>query len=176
MQAERFDPPRQPLSLDQVTKSTSSFLAEFEVLRFAQREVQDKAWVRPACREASVKYYKLCRAREEVKRLNLEVRRLQVSIDTEITHTVKVLEEISTQNPLLGIELKRRWRARSLINNLHLCKLAELRDQVYFTGMRWDRVNEEGEGVDEDASDGESESEREREFDTMTEFIEGITD
>jgi len=84
------------------------------VLRFAQPEVQDKAWVRPACREASVKYYKLCRAREEVERLNLEERRLQMSIDTEITHTVNVLEKLSTQNPLLGIELKRSdWESES---------------------------------------------------------------
>ena len=172
-QAERFDPPRQLLSLDQVTKSTSSFLNEFEVLRFAQPEVQDKAWVRPACREASVKYYKLCRAREEVERLNLEERRLQMSIDTEITHTVNVLEKLSTQNPLLGIELKRRWRARSLIINVHLRKLAELRDQVYFTGTR---QGSGAEGLDEDVSDWESESEGERGFDMMTEFIAGITD
>ena len=174
MQAEKFDPPRRLLSLDKVTKSTSSFLADFEVLRFAQPEVQDKAWVRPACREASVKYYKLCRAREEVKRLNLEVRRLQVSINEEITHTLKVLEEISAQNPLLGIELKRRWRSRSLICNVHLRKLAELRNQVYFTGMG--RDTDFDAEIDEDAIDQELESDGEREFDTMTEFIAGIND
>lgn len=74
--------------------------------------------------------------------------------------------------------MKRRWRPRSLLNNVHLRKLAELRNQVYFTGMAQDTsFNEKGaEDVDADASDVESESDGEREFDTMTRFIEGITD
>ncbi|KAF8330271.1 hypothetical protein F5887DRAFT_1064156 [Amanita rubescens] len=178
VQAERFDPPRRLFPLDQVPKCSSSFLAEFDILRFAQPVVQGQEWVRPACREASIKYYKLCRAREEVKRLNLEARRLQVSINDETTHTLNVLEELSTQNPILAIELKRRQSSRSSINNVHLRKLTELRNQVYFTGMRWDDFDfgAKGAEIDKDADGVESESEGEREFDAMTEFIEGITD
>jgi hypothetical protein len=50
-----------------------SFLAEFDLLRFAQPDVQEADWLKPAHREAALKHYKLCRAREEIIRLNIEV-------------------------------------------------------------------------------------------------------
>lgn len=156
-----------------------SFLAEFDVLRFAQPGVQDEKWVTPACREAAVKHFKLSRAREEIIRLNVEVERLQSSIDDEITHTVQVLEELSTRNPNLGVELKRRWRLRSLIDNIHLVKLTKLRDQAYFTGRRQAdmgaRTGDSEEGIDETNIET-TELLGEKEFDIMTDFVEAITD
>ncbi|KAG1767511.1 hypothetical protein EDD22DRAFT_978133 [Suillus occidentalis] len=42
----------------------------------SRADIQDKDWVRPAHREATTKYFKLCRAHEEMIQLNIKIRRL----------------------------------------------------------------------------------------------------
>ncbi|KAJ7784074.1 hypothetical protein B0H14DRAFT_3095688 [Mycena olivaceomarginata] len=60
--------------LEQVVEYT--FLADFDILRDTRDEVQSRPWTRPAYRLAMDSYFKLCRAREEIQRLNIEIRRV----------------------------------------------------------------------------------------------------
>lgn len=59
------------------------FLAEFDLLRHSRNDIRDRKWAQPAYREATIKYLTLCRAREELQRLDVEVRRLFTAIDAE---------------------------------------------------------------------------------------------
>jgi hypothetical protein len=70
-QAELLEPPGPPVSWDQISKYT--FVGEFDMLRITRSDIRQQKWTQQAYREATVTYYKLLRAREEIQRLNIEV-------------------------------------------------------------------------------------------------------
>ncbi|KAJ7729122.1 hypothetical protein B0H14DRAFT_2640505 [Mycena olivaceomarginata] len=70
-----LDPPMASLTWEQVVKYT--FLADFDILCDTRDEVQSRPWTRPAYRLAMDSYFKLCRAQEEVQRLNIEIRQVR---------------------------------------------------------------------------------------------------
>jgi hypothetical protein len=72
--AAALNPPMPRLSWEQVVEY--AFLADFDILRDTRSEVQSKPWTRPAYRLAMDRYFKILRAREEIKRLNVEIRRV----------------------------------------------------------------------------------------------------
>ncbi|KAJ7159890.1 hypothetical protein C8R43DRAFT_881551 [Mycena crocata] len=49
------------------------FLADFDILRDTRAEIQSRPWTRPSFRLAMDSYFKILRAREEIKRLNIEI-------------------------------------------------------------------------------------------------------
>ncbi|KIL53806.1 hypothetical protein M378DRAFT_43826, partial [Amanita muscaria Koide BX008] len=108
IEAAKLTPPRPTLSWKDIVGY--SFLGEFDALRLSSRGVQDQPWGLPAHREAMVKYFKLQRAREEVIRLNIEIRRLKTSIHDETTHTNKTIELLTQTNLDLAVELQLRWK------------------------------------------------------------------
>ncbi|KAJ7681542.1 hypothetical protein B0H14DRAFT_3101747 [Mycena olivaceomarginata] len=69
-----LDPPMASLTWEQVVEYT--FLADFDILRDTRAEVQSRPWTRPAYRLAMDTYFKIERAREEIIRLNIEIRRM----------------------------------------------------------------------------------------------------
>ncbi|KAJ7687992.1 hypothetical protein B0H14DRAFT_3101286 [Mycena olivaceomarginata] len=69
-----LDPPMPRLTWEQVVEY--AFLADFDILRDTRADVQSKPWTRPAYRLAMDRYFKTLRAREEIKRLNIEIRRV----------------------------------------------------------------------------------------------------
>ena len=83
-----------------------------------------------------VKHFKLCRAREEVMRLNIEIRRLRTFIHHETLHTNKEILHLTNTNPHLAAELKSRWHLRNAINMLHLQRLDSVERSASFTGVR----------------------------------------
>lgn len=76
-----LDPPMPPLTWEQVVEY--AFLADFDILRDTRAEVQSRPWTRPAYRLAMDRYFKLLRAREEIKRLNVEIPRVVTWIRDE---------------------------------------------------------------------------------------------
>ncbi len=159
-QAKKLDRPE--LSWNQLTEYT--LLGEFDLLRLARQDIRDKLWSKPAYRDACVKYFRLCRAREEITRLNVEVRRLEVSIQRETAHVEKVLHELSQTNKLLANEISHRWRLRSSVNMIHLERFDRLKSLAFFT-------------ADFPTSDEhDDELENEENFYRVTEFIDRIAD
>jgi hypothetical protein len=69
--ASVLDPPMPPLTWDQVVEY--AFLADFDILRDTRAEVQSRPWTRPAYRLAMDRYFKILRAKEEIKCLNVEI-------------------------------------------------------------------------------------------------------
>lgn len=127
-------PPRPPLSWKEIVDY--SFLAEFDLLRHSREDIRHQPWAQVARREAMVKYFKLCRAQEEVVRLNIEIRRLRTSIHDEAAHMVQTISHLSLTNPPLATELQKRWRLHNSVNHLHIQHLNAVEDSTSFTGLR----------------------------------------
>ncbi|RDB19588.1 hypothetical protein Hypma_013286 [Hypsizygus marmoreus] len=133
-QAARLDPPRPALSWKEIVDYT--FLGEFDLLRHSRADIRSEPWAQPARREATVKYFKLCRAREEIVCLNVEIRRLRTSIQDEATHFETTASLLAMSNPPLCAELRRKSSLRAAINAIHIRRLDAIERQPYFTGLR----------------------------------------
>ncbi|KAJ7336988.1 hypothetical protein DFH08DRAFT_706012 [Mycena albidolilacea] len=79
--AAALDPPMHSVPWGQVV--AYAFLADFDILRDTCAEVQSKPPSRPAYRLAIDWYFKTLRAREEIKCLNIEIRRVVTWIRDE---------------------------------------------------------------------------------------------
>ncbi|KAJ7855627.1 hypothetical protein B0H14DRAFT_3085411 [Mycena olivaceomarginata] len=71
--AAALEVPREPLSWEEVVDYT--FLSDFDLLRTSRRDILTEGWAQPAGREAMDNYFKLLRADEEIKHLNIEIPR-----------------------------------------------------------------------------------------------------
>lgn len=87
-------------------------------------------------REATVKYYKLCRAHEEIVRLDMETRRLRTFIHDESILIRSTISSLSTSNPPLATELQRQWQLRKAVNCLHIQRLDDIERLYKPTGSR----------------------------------------
>ncbi|KAI5982014.1 hypothetical protein EDD15DRAFT_2378548 [Pisolithus albus] len=82
MAARACSPPRRQLTFEEVVEYT--FLADFDLLRNTTREdISQRPWASPAARAAMDQYFKVCRAEEEIERLNVEVRRILTYLHDE---------------------------------------------------------------------------------------------
>jgi len=73
-QAAKLKPPRPSLSWKQIIDY--SFLREFDILCHSRSDVRTEDWAKPGQCELTTKFMELCRAHEEVDRLNVEIRHL----------------------------------------------------------------------------------------------------
>jgi hypothetical protein len=73
--------PRRQLEWKEVVEY--AFLADFDLLRDARQDISHRPWATPAGRLAMDLYFKIQRAREEIDRLNIEVKRVATYIRDE---------------------------------------------------------------------------------------------
>ena len=133
-QAACLNPPRPPLSWSDIVEY--SFIGEFDLLRHSRDDVRDAPWTQPARREASLKFFQLCRAREELIRLNVEICRLRTWVHDEEKRVKSAISHLSSTDPLLAAELECRWILRAAMNNTHIKRLNKIESQPGFTGTR----------------------------------------
>ncbi|KAF8180065.1 hypothetical protein K438DRAFT_1977033 [Mycena galopus ATCC 62051] len=114
-----MDPPMPTLSWDEVVNF--GFLAEFNLLRDTRDSVPSRPWTRRNYHLAMDSYFKILRAREEIKRLNIEIKCVVTWIDDEDLFLRKKEEEYKQSDPSLTfqISLYRQRRARSDTNHMH---------------------------------------------------------
>lgn len=134
LQAAALVPPRPQLTWKDIVEY--SFLGEFDLLRQSRSDIRTLDWTKPAHREATVKYFKLQRAHEEIQRLNIEIRRLRTAIHDEDLTVNATINSLLTSNEPVGLELQRRWRSRAAINAAHLFRLERIMLQAGFSGKR----------------------------------------
>ncbi|KAG1731442.1 hypothetical protein EDD22DRAFT_749624, partial [Suillus occidentalis] len=116
LQAAALDPPRPRLSWKDI--ADYSFLGEFDLLRYSRTDIRQVEWSKPAYREASVKFFKLRQAHEEIQRLNIEVRRLRTAIHDEDAQMTATVNTLLDSHLTLGQELQNRWKLRSAVNSV----------------------------------------------------------
>lgn len=71
-----------------------AFLGEFDLLRDAQEDVREKQWAKPEIRVITDQYHRLLQAREEVRRLNVEIRRLRTWMRDDVAHQQSVYRRL----------------------------------------------------------------------------------
>ncbi|KAF8120560.1 hypothetical protein EV363DRAFT_1094912, partial [Boletus edulis] len=124
MQAQALNPPRPKISWKEITDY--SFLGEFDLLRYSREDARSNDWTKPAYREATAKFFKLQRAREEILRLNVEVRRLYTAIHDEEIAVSTAIQNLTDSDHLLALEMRRWWKERAAVNSVHLHRLAQI--------------------------------------------------
>ena len=113
-----------------------SFLSDFELLHHMHSDITQRPWAQPLIRNAMISWMKTERAKEEIKRLNVEARRLKTYIrDTSLAqrHTIR---RLCQTDPALAAELQERHDAQSSIGALLSQQLRKMECLSGFTGWR----------------------------------------
>ncbi|KAJ7838459.1 hypothetical protein B0H14DRAFT_3087059 [Mycena olivaceomarginata] len=98
-----MEPPMPTLDWDQVVNY--GFLGDFDLLRDTTDSISSRPWTRRSYRLAMDSYFKILHAREEIQRLNIEIKRVVTWIDNEDRFLRKKEEELKETDPLLAVQV-----------------------------------------------------------------------
>jgi len=132
-QAAALNPPHPKISWKDIVGY--GFLGEFDLLRHSRNDIRSSDWSKPIHRDATTKFYRLCRAHEEITRLNVEVRRLCTAIHDEDIQVSAVIQNLLISDPPLACELQRQWRLRAAVNAVHCYRLDCIENLPGFSGV-----------------------------------------
>lgn len=130
--ARALDPPCPPISASDLLSKT--FISELELLKDARTDIRGRPWADPAMRTFMDQYFRLQRAKEEIERLNVEIRRLRTWIRDEEAWYERVIRSLSNTDPALAFELRRRLTIKTRVNNRLWRQLTEIEYYRGFTG------------------------------------------
>ncbi|HEV7736205.1 MAG TPA: hypothetical protein VGO47_02385 [Chlamydiales bacterium] len=176
-----MDPPRASLDVAQVLDHV--FLAEFDLLRHSRYNVQELPWTRSVAREAQMVYFKIQRAKEEVIRLNVEVRRLQTYMRNEERFLEQQVEELRTGDLELPLQLQSKLTHFRALNKVHYNRIRQIHKLAIFSGvvtcgihkgMTQDTLEETeiGDEVEAEVDDG---SDVDSEHDEMHDLLDAVS-
>lgn len=142
-------PPRQTLKWEDVVEY--AFLADFDLLRDTRMDVSQQPWSSATARRAMDLYFKMCRAREEIERLDIEVRRLVTYIRDEERYLRECEDQLKDTSAALAHQIAIHRNTRGRFNSRHLKRLYDISKLPGFSGTITP-------GVSADTSPGESAS------------------
>ncbi|KAJ7828578.1 hypothetical protein B0H14DRAFT_3088219 [Mycena olivaceomarginata] len=122
--ATSLDPPRRTLKWEEVVEFT--FLSDFDLLRDPEGNAAIRPWATPAARALMDTHFKILRAKEEIQRLNIEIRRLVTYIRDERDFLVAKEEEIRETDPDLAFFVHRYRMERGRFDDTHMKRLRKL--------------------------------------------------
>ena len=127
-------PPRPHLVYSEVVDYCT--FSEFEILKHSEHDVLSKDWAILSNRQAANKFFKVERAKEEVRRCNVEVARLQAWVDAEDLVMARAAAAHEGSDPAFAAHLKVLQMQRRHVNDHLRSRL----DQIYklpgFSGRR----------------------------------------
>lgn len=130
--ARALTPPRQQLEWKQVIEY--AFLADFDLLRDARQDISHHPWATPAGRLAMDLYYKISRAREEVDRLDIEVRRVATYLRDEHRYLRYMEDKVRTSNPAIAHQIRLHRLLRGRFHSHHKRRLRDIARLPGFSG------------------------------------------
>ncbi|KAG1727168.1 uncharacterized protein EDB91DRAFT_1061298 [Suillus paluster] len=130
--ATQLNPPRPALQWEQIVKY--SFLAEFDLLRETDGEMQSKRWANPSYRHASTQFIEQHRANEEICRLNVEVGHLLTKVQDDGIDYPQAIIRLQSDNPPLAAELQRCWMHLRSVNTRHLWRIEQIMELPGYNG------------------------------------------
>lgn len=130
--AKALSPPRRTLEWKDVVEYT--FLADFDLLRDTRQDISQRPWATPAGRLAMDTYFKMCRAREEIERLNVEIRRVATYLRDEDRFLSDCEVQVRDFDPALAHQIYLHRMERGRFNILHARRLIEISRLGGFTG------------------------------------------
>lgn len=122
--AASMSPPRRSLKWDEVIDFT--FLADFDILRDPEGNALLRPWATPAARELMDTHFKIKRAKEEIQRLNIEIRRLVTYIRDEKEFLLKKEAEVKETDPHLAFFVRRYRNLRGRFDEVHTDRLKKM--------------------------------------------------
>ena len=132
--ARALNPPRPSLDWSQVSHYT--FLDEFNLLRNTRHDISTAPWANPVVREAIKKFLCVCRAREEINRCNIEVRRLFTLIYNENARFDTIITELDFNSNIILGATKEHCLRRHRVNSLLLEWIESVFSLDGFTGSK----------------------------------------
>lgn len=116
--AKALIPPRRTLQWSEVVEY--AFLADFDLLRDTRQDIQLRPWAKPAARMAMDMYFKTQRAKEEIRRLNIEIRRVITYIRDEDIFLRAQESAVRLTDPLLAHQIHLYQNERGRFNEAHM--------------------------------------------------------
>ncbi|KAJ6456048.1 hypothetical protein C8R45DRAFT_1056474 [Mycena sanguinolenta] len=158
--ASALTPPREHLDWDEVVEK--AFLADFDLLRDARQDIRQEAWALPAGRAAMEQHFKILRAKEEIQRLNVEIRRFVTYMVDEEAFLVREENALRAEGDTgLAHQVCLHRMERTRFTAIHMARLTKLSKVAGFTGNEEMETpetagdDEEDVEVEEDAEDDE---------------------
>ncbi|KAH7917124.1 hypothetical protein BV22DRAFT_1135675 [Leucogyrophana mollusca] len=111
-----------------------AFLADFDLLWDARQDISQRDWATPKGRLAMDHYFKICRAREEIQRLNVEARCVATYIRDEDQYLRACEEQARTSHPALAHQVSLYRKVRGRFNSHHLRRLKDIATLPGFSG------------------------------------------
>lgn len=125
-------PKRPTIEAEQVLEYV--FLAEFDLLRDSRFELHRQAWAQPRERNLCDAYYKLQRSKEEIIRINVELKRLVTFICDFESQLDTCVQDLTEQDSLLAYQMQKRQLLYLSIHHLHFARIAKIAALPGFTG------------------------------------------
>ncbi|KAJ8092616.1 hypothetical protein PM082_006941 [Marasmius tenuissimus] len=131
--ASAMNPPRPRLDWKDILEMVT--LADFDLLKDTHLDLTNVAWAQPLNRESIRLYFGLKRAREEITRLNVEIRRLiSFMIDNYADHVHAFEQAIEQGNDQLAMELSERMTVMNEIDGHIAIRLVQTSELKGFSG------------------------------------------
>ena len=130
--ATAVDPPAPKLTWKKVVEY--AVLADFDLLRDVRQDVREKPWASSRNRLLRDQYFKLERAREEIDRLNIEIRRVITYIADEATFLQTIEQAVAADDTRLAHQIAVYGLERRRSNAIHIKRFAKLAKDPGFTG------------------------------------------
>ena len=109
-------------------------VADFDLLRDTRQDIRTLEWAQPANREGMVMYFSIKRAKEEICRLNVEIRHLLTFLyDDYVDHYRAVATHIII-NPPLASEVSAQWSYQERIHETIVKRLIQTSHLPGFSG------------------------------------------
>ncbi|KAJ7269479.1 hypothetical protein C8J57DRAFT_976067, partial [Mycena rebaudengoi] len=130
--AGSLNPPRDQLIWAEVIQTAT--LAEFDLLKDTCADVRQLPWTQPARREAALLYFRIKQAKEEMRRLDIEMTCIiTFGIDTHVDFYRAIIKTYITE-PHLACELSEWWKYKTRINCSIVQRLIQMSRLPGFTG------------------------------------------
>ncbi|KAJ7648125.1 hypothetical protein FB45DRAFT_734236 [Roridomyces roridus] len=133
--AAAVTPPRDPVDIEQVLEY--AFLADFDLLRHSRHDVNRQYWARPAYHAVMNRWFRLERAWEEIKRLDIEIRRFVTWMrdesvflhkrEKELRRTEGKTEEQVEDDYVLAVHVAEYRGRRGRFEQSHMIRLHALK-------------------------------------------------
>ncbi|RXW12877.1 hypothetical protein EST38_g12976 [Candolleomyces aberdarensis] len=122
--AAAMDPPRPTLSWDTVVEY--AFLSDFDLLRDTRQDIRQRMWAQPLMRMLMDQYFKTERARKEIRRLNVEIKRVITHIQDEENFLRGMQDYVAQSDQILAFHVGRYREHRTRFSSLHLHQFSKL--------------------------------------------------
>ncbi|KAE9391456.1 hypothetical protein BT96DRAFT_1001317 [Gymnopus androsaceus JB14] len=123
--AAALSPPRQCVSWEEVLEF--SYLSEFDILWDTREDIRGQKWATQKNRMLMQEFFKLIRAKNELPRLHVEIRRLFTYMRDEEQRLNAAAKDLEETDPALALQVILHWQEHGCFNDIHCWRLLSIK-------------------------------------------------